>query len=269
MLESGSVSVNTTVRRGRRLFYRNDSPSGAPSVASSQPAARIRFSSPLQASDVIGEPLERYSAVPASRFPWITVPPLGVSPGSHGSVSRWPQHVLLHAAADPPALAIQSQNVVPAAQRPRGAASQGWRAQPAERAQHHREWNGITNQRKAPRRSWSRAPDAKLERRLRRAQHRLPWPAGAGSVTGKAHTAGFLGDQPEAGAQPRSTRRISPRCREGLTAASTGTPSNPEEPRPALTRRVQRTPPFSSRQPTRRTDPHNPTKSTILLTQKA
>lgn len=51
-------------------------------------------------------------------------------------------------------------------------------------------------------------------------------------MTGEARTAGFLHDQPiPAGAQPRSTHRPRRTHRPGLTAASTGTPSKPEEPR--------------------------------------
>ena len=52
-------------------------------------------------------------------------------------------------------------------------------------------------------------------------------------MTGEAHGAGFLPDQPIlAGAQPRSTHNENPEDRPSLTAASTGTPSQPEEPRP-------------------------------------
>ena len=82
---------------------------------------------------------------------------------------------------------------------------------------------------------------AGLERRLRGAQPGLPRPTRTDPVTemerptisGEAHTAGFLPDQPiPAGAQPRSTRPTSPAAADqGLTAASTGTPSQPEEPR--------------------------------------
>jgi hypothetical protein len=51
-------------------------------------------------------------------------------------------------------------------------------------------------------------------------------------MNGEARTAGFLHNQPlVAGAEPWSIRRHGLRCREGLTAASTGTPSDPEEPR--------------------------------------
>ena len=58
---------------------------------------------------------------------------------------------------------------------------------------------------------------AGVERRLRRAQPRLPRPAGAGLVTGEARTAGFLPDQPSpAGAEPRSTHRPGPRRRPRL-----------------------------------------------------
>jgi hypothetical protein len=56
---------------------------------------------------------------------------------------------------------------------------------------------------------------------------------GQPSTAREAHTAGFLPVQPKpAGAQPRSTRRSSRGRSPGLTAASTGTPSQPEEPRP-------------------------------------
>jgi hypothetical protein len=55
-------------------------------------------------------------------------------------------------------------------------------------------------------------------------------------MTGEAHKAGFLPDQPIlAGAQPRSTHHLNPDNRSSLTAASTGTPSQLEEPRPSWT----------------------------------
>jgi hypothetical protein len=74
---------------------------------------------------------------------------------------------------------------------------------------------------------------AGLERRLRRTQHRLPRPPGAAPVTGRLAGRGSLHDQPIlAGAQPRSTQRLNPDDRSSLTAASTGTPSQLEEPRP-------------------------------------
>ncbi len=50
-------------------------------------------------------------------------------------------------------------------------------------------------------------------------------------MTGEAHGAGFLHGQPVlAGAQPRSAQRYGLEDRSGLTAASTGTPSQLEEP---------------------------------------
>ncbi len=53
-----------------------------------------------------------------------------------------------------------------------------------------------------------------------------------GPLSEDAHRAGFLPDQPiPAGAQPRSTRPPTAPERPGLTAASTGTPSEWEEPR--------------------------------------
>jgi hypothetical protein len=52
-------------------------------------------------------------------------------------------------------------------------------------------------------------------------------------VNRRPRKAGFLHDQPIlAGAQPRSTRRLEAEDRSSLTAASTGTPSQLEEPRP-------------------------------------
>ena len=54
-----------------------------------------------------------------------------------------------------------------------------------------------------------------------------------GPLSEDAHSAGFLPDQPiPAGAQPRSTHPPTAPERPGLTAASTGTPSEWEEPRP-------------------------------------
>jgi hypothetical protein len=58
--------------------------------------------------------------------------------------------------------------------------------------------------------------------------------------TRKAHTAGFLPDQPApAGAQPWSTHPPTTPDQPGLTGASTGTPSQPEEPRPDLASGLQ------------------------------
>jgi hypothetical protein len=52
-------------------------------------------------------------------------------------------------------------------------------------------------------------------------------------ASGRPQPAGFLPDQPNpAGAEPRSTHPPTAPERPGLTAASTGTPSKPEEPRP-------------------------------------
>ena len=54
-----------------------------------------------------------------------------------------------------------------------------------------------------------------------------------GPLSAEPHGAGFLPDQPTpAGAQPRSTRPPTAPERPGLTAASTGTSSKWEEPRP-------------------------------------
>ena len=52
-------------------------------------------------------------------------------------------------------------------------------------------------------------------------------------ANGRPQPAGFLPDQPNpAGAEPRSTRPPAAPEQPGLTAASTGTPSSWEEPRP-------------------------------------
>src|SRR5215216_2102859 len=57
--------------------------------------------------------------------------------------------------------------------------------------------------------------------------------ARADTRPGRPQTAGFLHDEPNpAGAQPRSTNPQTRPCRPSLTAASTGTPSTLEEPRP-------------------------------------
>ena len=92
------------------------------------------------------------------------------------------------------------------------------------------------NERTAPP-SWSRAAPCRAGTPPT-ARSALPSPAGSSRSCdqpdrGQARMAGFLHDQPTlAGAQPRSTRRPGRNTPTSLTAASTGTPSKAEEPRP-------------------------------------
>src|SRR5215211_8582854 len=83
-----------------------------------------------------------------------------------------------------------------------------------------------------------RRDSAALARRLRRPQPGLSRSAGAGlmitaqPMIGKAHTAGFLHLGQSRGLAAAVNLLTSRGCREGLTAASTGTQSTAEEPRP-------------------------------------